>query len=116
MPLSTVQDSASDNGARTFSLDRLSNGRYNAIQVSDLVSVTAAGRGRPRPVAVPELRLARPRCSYEAQGALDLASRCVLLIAQGDSDGHGMVGGRASVSVSWRYEKLSRGQDGLACC
>lgn len=33
VPLSTVQASASDNGARTFSLDRLSNGRYNAIQV-----------------------------------------------------------------------------------
>lgn len=33
VPLSTVQNSASANGARTFSLDRLPNGRYNAIQV-----------------------------------------------------------------------------------
>lgn len=33
VPLSTVQSSASTNGARTFSLDRLPNGRYNAIQV-----------------------------------------------------------------------------------
>ncbi len=33
VPLSTVQNSASANGARTFSLDRLPNGRYNAIQI-----------------------------------------------------------------------------------
>lgn len=33
VPLSTVQGSASANGARTFSLDRLPNGRYNAIQI-----------------------------------------------------------------------------------
>lgn len=33
VPLSTVRNSASANGARTFSLDRLPNGRYNAIQV-----------------------------------------------------------------------------------
>jgi hypothetical protein len=31
--LDTVQNSASVNGARTFSLDRLPNGRYNAIQI-----------------------------------------------------------------------------------
>lgn len=31
--LSTVQSSAKDNNARTFSLDRLPNGRYNAIQI-----------------------------------------------------------------------------------
>jgi len=31
--LETVQNSASANGARTFSLDRLPNGRYNAIQI-----------------------------------------------------------------------------------
>lgn len=33
VPLSKVQSSASANGARTFSLDRLPNGRYNAIQI-----------------------------------------------------------------------------------
>ncbi len=33
VPLSTVQNSASTNEARTFSLDRLPNGRYNALQV-----------------------------------------------------------------------------------
>ncbi len=33
VPLSTVQDNAAAKGARTFSLDRLPNGRYNAIQV-----------------------------------------------------------------------------------
>ncbi|HWI06619.1 MAG TPA: serine hydrolase [Solirubrobacteraceae bacterium] len=33
VPLSTVQNSASANGARTFSIDRLPNGRYNAIQI-----------------------------------------------------------------------------------
>lgn len=33
VPLSKVQSSAVSNGARTFSLDRLPNGRYNAIQV-----------------------------------------------------------------------------------
>lgn len=33
VPLSTVQSNASAKGARTFSLDRLPNGRYNAIQV-----------------------------------------------------------------------------------
>jgi hypothetical protein len=33
VPLATVQSSASANGARTFSLDRLPNGRFNAIQV-----------------------------------------------------------------------------------
>ncbi len=33
VPLSTVQASASANKARTFSLDRRSNGRYNAIQI-----------------------------------------------------------------------------------
>ena len=33
VPLSTVQNSASANGARTFSLDRLPNGRYDAIQI-----------------------------------------------------------------------------------
>ena len=33
MPLSKVQDNAADKGARTFSLDRLPNGRYNAIQI-----------------------------------------------------------------------------------
>ena len=33
VPLSKVENSAGGNGARTFSLDRLSNGRYNAIQV-----------------------------------------------------------------------------------
>lgn len=33
VPLSTVQNSASANGARTFSLDRLANGRYDAIQI-----------------------------------------------------------------------------------
>ncbi|MGH2901930.1 MAG: serine hydrolase, partial [Solirubrobacteraceae bacterium] len=33
VPLSTVQASATSHGARTFSLDRLPNGRYNAIQV-----------------------------------------------------------------------------------
>ncbi len=33
VPLATIQNSASANGARTFSLDRLPNGRYNAIQI-----------------------------------------------------------------------------------
>lgn len=33
VPLSTVRNSASANGARTFSIDRLPNGRYNAIQI-----------------------------------------------------------------------------------
>ena len=33
VPLSTVRNQAAANGARTFSLDRLSNGRYNALQV-----------------------------------------------------------------------------------
>ena len=33
VPLSTVKASASNNGARTFSLDRLSNGNYNALQI-----------------------------------------------------------------------------------
>ena len=33
VPLSTVKASASQNGARTFSLDRLSNGNYNALQI-----------------------------------------------------------------------------------
>ncbi|MFP5364267.1 MAG: serine hydrolase [Thermoleophilia bacterium] len=33
VPLAKVQSSASANGARTFSLDRLANGRYNAIQI-----------------------------------------------------------------------------------
>jgi len=33
VPLSTVQAKATANGARTFSLDRLPNGRYNALQV-----------------------------------------------------------------------------------
>ena len=33
VPLSAVQSSAAVNGARTFSLDRLPNGAYNAIQV-----------------------------------------------------------------------------------
>lgn len=33
VPLATVQASATDNGARTFSLDRLPNGRYNALQI-----------------------------------------------------------------------------------
>ena len=33
VPLAKVQSSATSNGARTFSLDRLPNGRYNAIQV-----------------------------------------------------------------------------------
>jgi Beta-lactamase enzyme family/Bacterial tandem repeat domain 1 len=31
--LQTVQNNASANGARTFSLDRLPNGRYNAVQI-----------------------------------------------------------------------------------
>lgn len=33
VPLATVQASATQHGARTFSLDRLPNGRYNAIQI-----------------------------------------------------------------------------------
>ncbi len=33
VPLSTVQQNASQNGARTFSLDRLSNGNVNALQI-----------------------------------------------------------------------------------
>ncbi len=33
VPLSTVQNQAAANGARTFSLDRLPNGRYNALQI-----------------------------------------------------------------------------------
>ena len=33
VPLSTVQQSAQQNGARTFSLDRLANGNFNAIQI-----------------------------------------------------------------------------------